>query len=93
MGGYAKEKALRSQRGKESVYLKKNQKKSEILLTNTVEDVILYIKTYQQFQKRKRQQKDMPDLSSIPVSNEGMQQIGIDLCNLWTPDCFHWLFL
>ena len=74
--GNSMAKALAAHRGRESTY----QKISEQFFWHGIEDIKEYIKICKKLRKHgKIFKKISPELKSIPIPNEMMKQIGIDL--------------
>lgn len=72
--------ALSGHRGRDSTYQKVSQR---FYWHGMVDDVKSYIKTCQKCQQHgKLIKKISPELQSIPIEANVMQQVGVDLCNL-----------
>ena len=86
IGDNSMAKALAAHRGRESTY----QKISETFFWHgMIEDIKKYIKICRSCQQQlKIFKKISPELKSIPVPNEVMKQIDIDLCTLPEVDGF-----
>ena len=84
-------KALAAHRGRESTYQKISER---FFWHGMIEDIKEYIKTCKSCQQQgKIFKKISPELKSIPVPNEVMKQIGIDLCTLSEVDEFKHLLV
>ena len=84
-------KALAAHRGHESTYQKMSER---IFWHGMIEDIKEYIKICKSGQQQgKIFKKNSPKLKSIPLPNEVMKQIGIDLCTLPEVDGFKHLIV
>ena len=84
-------KALAAHRGRESTYQKISER---FFWHGMIEDIKEYIKICKSCQQQgKIFKKISPELKSIPVPNEVMKQIGIDLCTLPEVDGFKHLIV
>ena len=91
IGDNSMAKALAAYRGRESTYQKISER---FFWYAMIEDIKEYIKTCGSCQQQgKIFKKISPELKSIPVPNEVMKQIGIDLCTLPEVDGFKHLIV
>ena len=89
LGDDPRAKAMASHRGRESTYQKLSER---FYWRNMVDDVASFIKTCDECQRHgKASQKLSPELHSIPVPNNAMRQIGVDICRLPEVDGFNYL--
>ena len=91
IGDNSMAKALAAHRGRESTYQKVSER---FFWHGMIEDIKEYIKICKSCQQQgKIFKKISPELKSIPVPNEVMKQIGIDLCTLPEVDGFKHLIV
>ena len=84
-------KALAAHRGRESMYQNISER---FFWHGMIEDIKEYIKICKSCQQQgKIFKKISPELKSIPVPNQVMKQIGIDLCTLPEVDAFKHLIV
>jgi len=91
IGDNSMTKALAAHRGRESSYQKISER---FFWYGMIDDVKKYIKFCKNCQQQgKIFKKISPELQSVPVPNEVMKQIGIDLCTLLEVDGFKYLIV
>ena len=91
IGDNSMAKVLTADRGRESTHQKASER---FFWHGMIEDIKEYIKICKSCQQQgKILKKISPELKSIPVPNEVMKQIGIDLCTLPEVDGFKHLIV
>ena len=90
LGEDSKAKAMASHRGRDAT---REKISSRFFWHNIKGDVDEFIKKCDQCQRQGKFKKISAELQSIPVKNEVMQQIGVDLCDLPEVDGFKHLIV